>query len=122
MLKLKTKWFDKWSKKNFITDEKLLEALKNILYDLGAVNLGGGLYKVRISKIGKGKSGGFRTIVVYRESDIAIFIFGYSKSVKSNLDKDELVYLKSLSKEYLSVNKKDFQKLIEFGKIIDIKE
>jgi hypothetical protein len=122
MLKLKTKWFDKWSKKNFITDEKLLEALKNILYDLGAVNLGGGLYKVRISKIGKGKSGGFRTIVVYRESDIAIFIFGYSKSVKSNLDKDELVYLKSLSKEYLSVNKKDFQKLIELGKIIDIKE
>ena len=33
------------------------------------VNLGGGLYKVRTPQSGKGKSGGFRTIIVYKETD-----------------------------------------------------
>ena len=28
MIKLKTKWFNKWSKKNQITDQKLLDTLK----------------------------------------------------------------------------------------------
>jgi hypothetical protein len=122
MLRLKTKWFDKWSKRNFVTNEKLIEALKNILNDLGTVNLGGGLYKVRISKIGKGKSGGFRTIVVYRESDIAVFVYGYSKSVKSNLNNEELKYFKKLSKELLSKNSHEYAILEELGEIILIKE
>jgi hypothetical protein len=122
MLKLKTKWFNRWSKKNLITDEKLLDTIKNISNNLGVVNLGISLYKVRTQKIGKGKSSSFRTFVVYREADIAIFIYGFSKNEKDNLDIDELIYFKSLAKEYLSMDSRDYQKLMELGKIISIKE
>ena len=122
MLKLKTKWFDKWSKKNLISDKKLLDILRNISNNLGVVNLGGELYKIRVNKEGQGKSGGFRTIVVYRQSEIAIFVYGFSKNVKSNLNKEELTDFKILSKDLLSMNKQEYQNLVAQGEFINIKE
>lgn len=122
MLKLKTKWFDKWSKKNFITDEKLLDTIKNISNNLGVVNLGSSLYKVRTQKNGKGKSSSFRTFVVYKKDNIAIFIYGFSKNDKSNLHNEELIDIKRLSKEYLSINRQDYLKLVASGDMISIKE
>lgn len=47
MLKLKTKWFNKWAKKNSLSDKILLKTIENISKNLGTVNLGQGLYKVR---------------------------------------------------------------------------
>ena len=96
MLKLKSKWFNKWSKKNSIRDDKLIETINQISSNLSSVNLGGYLYKVRIPRKQQGKSGGFRSIVVYKESDIAIFVHSFAKKEKDNLDKDELKYFKTL--------------------------
>ena len=122
MIKLKTKWFNKWSKKNQITDQKLLDTLNNISDNLGVVDLGRGLYKVRTPKIGQGKSGGFRTIVVFREADIAIFVYGFSKNEKSNLEKEELKYFKKLAKDLLSINRQEYKELEKLGDFISIKE
>lgn len=90
MLNLKTKWFNKWAKKNFITDKILSETIKNISNNLGVVDLGSSLYKVRTPKTGKGKSGGFRTIVIFKEEYVSIFVFGFSKNDKGNLNNEEL--------------------------------
>lgn len=122
MLKLKTKWFNKWAKKNLISDEILLDTLKNIPNKLGVVDLGSGLYKVRTPKIGKGKSGGFRTIVVYREEYISIFVFGFSKNDKGNLNNEELKYFKKLSKDLLSITREEYKELVKLGDFISIKE
>ena len=122
MLKLKTKWFNKWANKNLITDEKLLQTIEGISKNLGSVDLGSGLYKVRTPKSGQGKSGGFRTIVVFKESDIAIFIYGFSKSDKENLDNEELKYFKKLSKDLLSIERQEYQRLERLGDFIRIKE
>lgn len=122
MIKLKTKWFNKWSKRNHIADKKLLETLDNISNNLGVVDLGGGLYKVRTSRIGQGKSGGYRTIVVFKEADIAIFVYGFSKSEMNNLDNEELKYFKKLSKDLLSINRQEYKELEKLGDFISIKE
>ena len=122
MLKLKTKWFNKWAKKNLISDEILLHTLKNIPNKLGVVDLGSGLYKVRTPKTGKGKSGGFRTIVVYREEFISIFVFGFSKTDKGNLNNEELKYFKKLSKDLLSITREEYMELVKLGDFISIKE
>jgi len=79
MIKLKTKWFYKWAKKNFVSDKLLQKAIENVTNKLGVSNLSNGFYKVRTSKEGHGKSGSFRTILVYKKSDIAIFIYGFLK-------------------------------------------
>ncbi len=122
MLKLKTKWFSKWSKKNTIKDKKLLRAMDSISDNLGSVDLGGGLYKARIPREQEGKSGGFRSIVVYRESDKAIFVYGFSKNEKDNLDKEELKYFKKLAKDLFEIDIEEYIKLIKLGEFINIEE
>lgn len=115
MLKLKTKWFHKWAKKNSISDSTLLETIKSLINNLNVADLGGGLYKVRTAGTGKGKSGGFRTLVAYKEMDKAIFVFGFSKTEKDNLDEDELRSFKKLAKDLLQISTKEYLKLIELG-------
>jgi len=122
MLKLKTKWFNKWAKKNAVRDKILLKTIKNVSDNLGTVNLGFGLYKIRTPKIGQGKSGGFRTIIVYRESDIAIFVYGFSKTEKDNLDKEEQKYFKKLAKDLLEIKHEKYLELEKLGNFISIKE
>ncbi len=122
MLKLKTKWFSKWSKKNSITDDKLLKAIDSIPHSRGSVDLGGNLYKVRIPRTGQGKSGGFRTVVVFKESDRAIFIYGFSKNEKDNLDKEELKYFKKLGKDLLKIDRKEYLRMEQLGDFISLKE
>ena len=122
MLKLKTKWFNKWAKKNTLSDKILLKTINNISNNLGTVHLGFGLYKVRAPKIGQGKSGSIRTIVVFEKSELAIFVYGFSKSEKDSLDKDELKYFKILAKDLLKINKQKYFELEKLGKFISIKE
>lgn len=122
MLKLKTKWFNKWAKKNTLPDKSLLKTLNNISNNLGTVNLGFGLYKVRTPKIGQGKSGSFRTIVVLKKSEIAIFVYGFSKNDKDNLDKEELKYFKRLAKDLLEIKQQKYLGLEKLGNFISIKE
>jgi len=121
MLKLKTKWFNKWAKKNSISDRNLNKAIVSLSNKLGTVDLGSGLYKIRTPKVGQGKSGGFRTIVVFREADIAIFVYGFAKTEKDNLDKEELRYFKKLAKNLLKIENKKYIDLIKQGSFISIK-
>ena len=69
MKKLKTKWFNKWAKKQKLSDVKLLEAIEDMQNNLSSVNLGGGLFKVRVASENGGKSSAYRTIVVIGEKD-----------------------------------------------------
>ena len=121
MLKLKTKWFNKWAKKNALTDKNLLKTIDYISINLGVVNLGGGLYKIRTPKVGQGKSGGFRTLVVYKEKDIAVFVYGFAKTDKDNLDKEELKYFKILANDLLKIKNREYIKLEKQGSFVSIK-
>jgi len=56
MNKLKTKWVNKWAKKNKIVDDNLIVAIENLENNLSSSNLGGGLFKVRVASQGGGKS------------------------------------------------------------------
>ncbi|HET55697.1 MAG TPA: hypothetical protein ENN33_10835 [Ignavibacteria bacterium] len=122
MLKLKTKWFNKWAKKNSITDAVLSKTIQDLSSNLGTVNLGAGLYKIRTAKSGKGKSGSHRTILVYKESDRVIFVYGFSKTEKDNLSSEELKYFKKLSKDLLSIEKNKYKQMIQNGDFISIGE
>ena len=122
MLKLKTKWFNKWAKKNSISDKTLLKALESISKNLNIVNLGGGIYKVRVPRIGQGKSGGYRTLVVYNETDKAIFIYGFSKTERDNLDKEELKNFKKFAKDLLQISAKEYSRQEELGNFFSLEE
>ncbi|MCI5125377.1 MAG: hypothetical protein D3925_13110, partial [Candidatus Electrothrix sp. AR5] len=104
MEKLCTKWFNKWAKKAHLSNENLLETVDNLKKGLSVADLGGNLYKVRVHRSGKGKSSGFRTIIVYRSEEKAIFLYGFGKNEKSNIDKTELKYFKKLGNDLLTLD------------------
>ena len=43
-------------------------------------DVGSGLIKQRIARPGGGKSGGYRSILMFRSGERAIFVFGFAKS------------------------------------------
>ena len=120
MEKLSTKWFKKWSKKANLSDQNMLEAITNLENSLSVADLGGNLYKVRVKRAGKGKSSGFRTIVVYKKEDRAIFLYGFGKNEKGNIDKSELQYFKKLGKDLLSLNLVQLKQSIEQGILFNL--
>ncbi len=52
----------------------MLEAVINLEKDLSVADLGGNIYKIRVKSDNRGKSSGFRTIVVYKKEDRVIFL------------------------------------------------
>lgn len=104
MRKLCTKWFMRWARKANLSELHLLEAIDNLEKGLSVAELGGNLFKIRVKRAGKGKSSGFRTIVVYKKEEKAIFIYGFGKNEKSNIDKAELQYFKKLGSDLLALD------------------
>ncbi len=102
-------------KKNSISDNVLIKTIESLINNPNVVNLGSGLYKIRTPGVRKGKSGGYRTLVAYKEKDKAIFVFGFSKAERDNLDEDELRSLKKLAKDLLQISTKEYLRLIELG-------
>jgi len=74
-----------------ILEQSLREAIDRAERGLIDADLGGGLIKQRVASPGKGRSGGYRTIVAYRAQNRAIFFLGFAKSEKDNLKEDELL-------------------------------
>lgn len=63
------------------------------------VSLGGGLRKVRIPRVGGGKSGGFRTMYVFGGAHMPIFLLTvFAKNEKANLSKSEQSMAVEMSK------------------------
>ena len=100
----KTRWFDRWARKQNLSTRSLCEAVREMEAGLYEANLGGGLLKKRIARPGQGKSGGFRTLVAMNKGNKWFFVFGFSKNVRSNIDKDEEESLKKLASHLLSLS------------------
>ncbi len=112
----------KWVRKANLSNLNLLEAVDNLEKGLSVAELGGNLFKIRVKRAGKGKSSGFRTIVVYKKEEKAIFLYGFGKNEKSNIDKAELQYFKKLGSDLLALDTKQLTDSIERQILFDLEE
>jgi hypothetical protein len=69
-----------------------------------------------------GKSSGFRTIIVFKADDMAIFLFGFGKNEKENIDRNELLYFKKLGDDFLSLNSEQLEKTISEKVLFDLED
>ena len=61
------------------------------------VQLGGGLWKIRMARPGGGKSGGWRVVYFYRRDELPIFLLtAFAKNEKANLSRAESADLQQL--------------------------
>jgi hypothetical protein len=82
-------------------------------------DLGGGVYKQRVRRSGSGKSGSFRTILLLRLEEIAIFVDGFRKSDQANISQQELKAFRLIAKNLL-VHPKAVAAALEEGKLIEV--
>ena len=116
----KHKSFDRWASSESLTDETLKNALAEMEEGLYDANLGSGLYKKRIAISGKGKSGGYRTLIACKWHDKAFFLYGFAKNERNNITNSEEKVYRKLSKDLLSMDFKSIDALLKSGKIIEV--
>lgn len=67
----KNAWFQRFARKERLTDEVLIDAVRQAEKGLIDADLGGGVIKQRVARKGRGKSGGYRTIILFRRGERA---------------------------------------------------
>src|SRR5260370_24303987 len=86
----KVKTFARFTRRERITDVSLCEAVEQAERGLVNAHLGGGLIKLRITRPGQGKRGGYRVLIAFRSKLRAGFLFGFSKNEFEYIDDHQL--------------------------------
>ena len=117
---LKNAWFQRFARRERMSDRALQEAIARAEEGIIDADLGGNLIKQRIARPGQGKSGGYRTVIVFRKEDRAFFIYGYAKSERDNIDQGETDAFKRAAIELLALSDEQIQRLIENGALTEV--
>jgi len=85
----KTKPFIRFADREGVSDSSLCEAVQRADAGLIDADLGGGVIKQRLARQGQGRSGGFRSIVLFRTQYRAFFVYGFAKKDRANIGQAE---------------------------------
>jgi hypothetical protein len=116
----KTKWFARFAQRERIADASLAEAVRRAERGLVDADLGGGVIKQRVARSGQGRSGGYRVLAAYRRKTRAVFLFGFAKSERDNVEDDELATLRDIARGWLEADGKALARAIEDGLIQEV--
>jgi len=111
-----TKWFMRFARKERISDAQLCEAVARAERGSVDANLGGNLIKQRVARPGGGRSGGYRTVIAYHAARRSVFLYGFAKNERNNIEARELDGLKNLAQVFLNLSDE------EIGKALDANE
>ena len=115
-----TKEFAKFARKADLGNAELLGAANAVASGLSDADLGGGVFKQRIAREGGGKSGGFRTIVLFKVGGHSFFVHGFAKNEKANITPKEFRALKDLATTFLGLDTKAFEQASAAGEISEV--
>lgn len=104
----KTKEFSKFARKADLGSEALLEAARAVASGQWDADLGGG------------KSGGFRTIILFKGGGHSFFVHGFAKNEKANVTPRELKALKKLAATFLGLDAEALKKVSAAGEIAEV--
>ena len=116
----KNKSFARFARKARITDAVLCAAIDATSRGLVDADLGGGVVKQRIARQGGGKSGGFRTIILFRLRALAFFVHGFAKNEQDNIRDDELEAFKMLAADMLAYDDETLARAIANGTLMEV--
>jgi len=110
----------RFAKKAGLDDSTLSKSIQDAARGLVAADLGGGGVKQRIARPGQGKSGGFRTLIVFRAGARAFFVHGFAKNEKDNIGTNELIAIKKLASELLAYDDRAIARAVASGTLIEV--
>lgn len=116
----KTKNFVRWANKEKIPDKHLIATVALLEQGLGSADLGGGLMKCRLARSGQGKRGAYRVLLAFRREERTLFVFGFSKSDRANLDRAEHLIYRQLAGQYLALTKEQLMTMCRSGELTEV--
>ena len=117
----KTKLFARFARRERISDGALCEAVSRVEKGLVDADLGGGVIKQRIARQGQGRSGGYRVLIAFRDKERTIFVYGFAKSDRDNIDDQELAVVREVSASWLAADTKMIGLALAQGLLIEVR-
>ena len=111
----KTKWFMRYERQERLEDHSLCDTIERAERGLVDADLGGGIIKQRVARKGQGRSGGYRLLIAYSSGKRAVFLYGFAKSERDNIEADELETLKEIGAAWLEAKKERLEYAIKEG-------
>lgn len=116
----KSNAFEKFARKHKISDSLLINAINEIENGLIDADLGSGVIKQRLAKAHRGKSKGYRTIILYKTSSFSLFVFGYDKKDQTNLSTKDLNNFKDSARTILAMSDDEIAELVDKKIFIEV--
>lgn len=116
----KTKWFVRFARRERISDAALIEAITQAEQGLVGARLGGDLIKQRVARPGESKSGGYRTLIAFRLRHRAVFLYGFAKNERENIEDKELVTLKEIATAWTAADGTKIARALKEGELQEI--
>ena len=101
-------------------DATLWQAIAEVERGLVDADLGGGVVKQRIAGRGGGKSSGYRTIVLFRFTQRAVFVYGFGKNERDNIRQDELIEFRRLAAVILAYGDDEISTALTTGALMEV--
>lgn len=121
MTALMTKGFARFARRAALGVDALAQAAGDVAAGRFDADLGGGVYKQRVARPGGGKSGGFRTIIVFRVGGQSFFVHGFGKNEKANVSAKELTALKKLADTLLALSVAEVGRAVTQGELVEVR-
>ena len=80
----------------------------------------GGLIKQRVARPGRGRSGGFRTLIVFRAKMRSVFVYGFAKSERANIGKTELEFWRTVAAAFLAMDDTQIEAAIAAEELAEV--
>ena len=116
----KTKLFARFARRERIADASLREAVERGGRGLVDADLGGGLIKQRVAREGQGRSGGYRALLAFRLKDRTVFIYGFAKDDRDNINDLELAVARKVSASWLAADTGQIGRALALGLLIEV--
>jgi hypothetical protein len=116
----KNRPFARFARKARIADSVLCATIADASRGLIDADLGGGVIKQRIARQGGGKSGGFRTIILFRVHERAFFVHGFAKNEQGNIRDDELAAFKMLAANMMTYDDAALARAMANGTLTEV--
>jgi hypothetical protein len=115
----KTKTLARFTRQNGVSDHGLVEAVQRAVRGLIDADLGGQLIKQRVARPGQGKRGGFRLLVGFGPHR-SVFLFGFAKNERENIEDAELKTLREIAGSFLKANDEQIAQALKDGTLIEV--
>jgi hypothetical protein len=115
-----SRWFCRFARKERISDAALLDSVARAEKGLIDADLGGGVIKQRIPRVGAGRSKGYRALIFFRRGTRAFFIYGFAKNNRANITAEEEREFKIAAGHVLALTGAQLAELLDRGDFVEI--